>query len=183
MDGSVCEEKSSFKIMGLAFSFKVDWGSYIVSIAKTASKKKGALIRSVKFLPPELALHLYKSTIRPCMEYGYHIWAGAPSCYLELLDKLEKQICRTVGSSLAAFLEPVAHCRNMASLSLFSWYHFGRCSTELTQLVPLPFCQGRSTHSVVILIDCMIFLSPFLDFPRMSTVYFLTQLDSGILCL
>ena len=25
------------------------------------------------------------------MEYCCHVWAGAPSCYLELLDKLEKQ--------------------------------------------------------------------------------------------
>ena len=37
----------------------------------------------------------------------------------------------------------------------------------------------------VILIDCMVFLSPFPDVIRMSmsTVSFLTQLDSGILCL
>ena len=41
-------------------------------------------------------------------------WAGAPSCYLELLDKLQKAICRTVGPSLAAFLERLAHCRNVA---------------------------------------------------------------------
>ena len=39
MDGSVLEEKSSFKMMGLTFSSKLDWGSYIISIAKTASKK------------------------------------------------------------------------------------------------------------------------------------------------
>ena len=37
--------------------------------AKTASKKIRALIRSMKFLSPEVALYLYKSTIRPCMEY------------------------------------------------------------------------------------------------------------------
>ena len=54
MDGSVLEEKSSFKMLGLAFSSKLDWGSYIISIAKTASKKIGALIHSIKFLPPEL---------------------------------------------------------------------------------------------------------------------------------
>ena len=30
------------------------------------------------------------------------VWAGAPSCYLEFLDKLQKQICRTFGPSLAA---------------------------------------------------------------------------------
>ena len=146
MDGSVLEEKTSSKMLGLTFSSKLDWGSYIVSIGKTASKKIGALIRSMKFLSPEVALYLYKSTIRPCMEYSCHVWAGAPSCYLELLDKLQKRICRTVGPSLAASLEPLAHRRNVASLSLFYRYYFGRCSSELAQLVPLPYSRERSTR-------------------------------------
>ena len=63
MDGSVLEEKSSFKMLGLTFLSKLDWGSYIIFIAKIASKKIGALIRSMKFLSPEVALYLYKSTI------------------------------------------------------------------------------------------------------------------------
>ena len=46
MDGFVLEEKSSFKMLGLTFYSKLDCGSYIISIAKTASKKIGALIRS-----------------------------------------------------------------------------------------------------------------------------------------
>ena len=115
MDGSVLEEKSSFKVLGLTFSSKLDCGSYIISIAKTASKKIGALILSMKFLSSEVALYLYKSTIRSCMEYCCHVWAGAPSCYLELLDKLQKLTCRTVGPSLAASLELLAHLRNVAS--------------------------------------------------------------------
>ena len=97
MNWSVLEEKSLFKVLGLTFSSKLNWGSYIISIAKTASKKIGALIRSMKFLSPEVALYLYKSTICPCMEYCCHVWAGAPSCQLELLDKLQKQICRNPG--------------------------------------------------------------------------------------
>ena len=145
MDGPVLEEKSSFKMLGLTFSSKLDWGSYIISIARTASKKIGALIRSIKFLSPEVALCLYKSTICPCMEYCCHVWAGAPSCYLELLDKLQKRICRIAGASVAASLEPLAHRRNVANSSLFYRYYFGRCSSELAQLVPLPFSQGRST--------------------------------------
>ena len=76
MDGSVLEEKSYFKMLGLTFSFKLDWGSYIVSIAKTASKKIGALVRSTKFLSPEVALYLCKSTIQQFMEYCCHVWAG-----------------------------------------------------------------------------------------------------------
>ena len=142
----VLEEKSSFQMLGLTFSSKLDWGSYIISIAKTASKKIGALIRSMKFLSPEVALHLYKSTIHPCMECCCHVWAGAPSCYLALLDKLQKLICRIVGPSLADSLEPLAHRRNVASLSLFYRYYFGRCSSEPAQLVPLSFSRGRSTR-------------------------------------
>ena len=110
MDESVLEEKSSFKMMGLTFSSKLDWGYYIISIAKTASKKIRALTRSTKFLSPEVALYLYSSTIRPCMEHCCHVWAGVPSCYLELLDKLQKPIHRIVGPSLAASLEPLARC-------------------------------------------------------------------------
>ena len=57
MGESTLEEKSSFKILGLTFSSKMGWGSYIISIAKTASKKTGALICSMRFLSPEVALY------------------------------------------------------------------------------------------------------------------------------
>ena len=80
------------------------------------------------------------------MECCCHVWVGAPSCYLELLDKLQKQICRAVSPSLAASLEPLAHCQNVASLSLFYMYYFGRCSSELAQLVPLPYSREWSTR-------------------------------------
>ena len=84
-------------MLGLTFSSKLDWRFYIISIAKTASKETGALIHSMKFLSPEVALYLYKSAKRPCMEYSCHVWAGAPNLNLELED---------CWSSLAASLNP-----------------------------------------------------------------------------
>ena len=135
----------------------------------------------MKFLSPEVALYLYKSTICPCMEY-YHAWAGVSSCYLELLDKLQKRICKTVGPSIAASLEPLMHHQNMASLILFYRYFGGINLVDVLQnWFHFLFLEGGL---LVILIDCMIFLSPFLDVKRMSmsTVSFLAQLDSGILC-
>ena len=103
-----------------------------------------------------------------------HVWAGAPSCYLEMLDKLQKQIFRTVRSSFAASHEPLGHLRNVASSRLSYMYYFGRCSSEQAQLVPLPYSQGRTTR------DSMIFLSPFLDVIQilMSRVSFFAQLQS-----
>ena len=70
---SVLDEKSSFRMMRLTFSSKLDWGSYIISIAKTAFKTTGALIPFIKFLSPEVVLYLYKSTKTPCVEYCCHV--------------------------------------------------------------------------------------------------------------
>ena len=80
------------------------------------------------------------------MEICCHFWAGASSCYLEMLNKLQKRICRTFGPSLAGSLEPLAHHHNVSILSLFFRYYFDRFSSELAQLVPLPYSQRRSTH-------------------------------------
>ena len=52
MDECVLEEKSSFKMLRLTFSSKLDLVSYIISIAKIASKKIGILVNSMKFLCP-----------------------------------------------------------------------------------------------------------------------------------
>ena len=67
MDGSVLEEKSSFKMLALTLSSKVDCVYCITSIGKT--KKVGAFIHSMEFFSREVALYLYKSVIQPCMEY------------------------------------------------------------------------------------------------------------------
>ena len=52
LDGFILDEKSSFKLLGLSFSSKLDWCLYIVSIAKTASNK---IVPQMYIL---LALHL-----------------------------------------------------------------------------------------------------------------------------
>ena len=63
MDGSVIEKKSSFKMLRLTFSSKLDWGSYIISSAKITSKIIRALNRYMKFLSAEVAVYLYKFDI------------------------------------------------------------------------------------------------------------------------
>ena len=130
MNGSVLVEKSPLKMLGLT-----------VSIAKTASKKIGTLNCSMKFLSPEVVLYLYKSIIQPLCNAV--VISGLQLLAATWNYKLQKWIYRTVGPSLA---EPLAHCQNVASLSVFYRCYFGRCSFELVELVPLPYFQGSSTH-------------------------------------
>ena len=159
----VLEWKSSFKILKLSLTSKLDWSSCIVLFAKYASKKIGTFI-SMKFLTSEAACCLYKSTTHFYMEYCCHTWAGTPGCYLEMFNKLQKQVCMTVGLSLTASLELLVHCWNVASLSLF----------KATTLVDYHLNLLKRFHFVmlvrgalVILIGCMIFIA-FLDFIKIS---------------
>ena len=148
-------EKWSFKMLRLTFSSKLDRDCYIISIVKTFSKKTGALNCSMKFLSPEFALYLYKSTIRPCTEYCCHVWAGATNRYLELLDKLQKTDMQDFWSFTC----------------YFSW------ALDLSSKC----CRNLLVHPI----DCTVFLSPSLDVTWMSisTVSFLAQLNSWNLCL
>ena len=149
-------------MLGVSFSSKLDRGSYIIFIAKTTSKKTETFYEvSMKFLSPDVALYLCKSTIWPFMEYCCHVLAGALSCYLELLNKFQKWICRTVGPSLAASLE---------HLSFFYMFYFGGFL--------LCYSSGRSTDYSYRLYDFSVTI------PRCyKDVYVITQLDSGILSL
>ena len=115
MDGSVLEENLSCEMLVIYFSSKLECDLYIVSIAKTASNRSVALIRSVKFLLPVFDFFFYKSTIQACMEYFCHVWAGTPSRCLDMLAKLQKRICETLGASLASSLEPLALHQNATS--------------------------------------------------------------------
>ena len=78
------------------------------------------------------------------MEYCCHVWAGARSCYLKLLDKLQRKICGTVGTSFAALLNPWLIVEMWSAWVFLYRYYFGRCSSEQAQLVPL--LRGRSTR-------------------------------------
>ena len=76
----------------------------------------------------------------------------APSCYLELLGKLQKQTCRTVGPSLAASVFSIGITLADVLQNWLNRFYF-------------LFLEGGL---LVILIDYMIFLSPFLHVTRMS---------------
>ena len=79
------------------------------------------------------------------MEYCCHVWTGAPSCFLKLLEKLQKQIFKAVGPSLAVSWA-LGSLSKSSRLNSFYRYYFGRCLSEQAQLVPLPYSRGRFTH-------------------------------------
>ena len=94
------QELADIRLLGLDFTSNLSWDKYIRSIAKRASQRVDCLYRARQYLPPTVMLYLYKSTIRPVMEYC-HIWAGAPACHLSLLVGIQRRIANLVGHDLA----------------------------------------------------------------------------------
>ena len=118
-----------FKMLGLRFSL-LNWiGPFTLNLLLKLLPRKlehWLILLSLFFLKLLLSLKIYHLRLHgiPC-----HFWAGAPNCYLDKLDKLKKQIFRTVGPSLATSLEPLAHHRDVTSWSFFYRCYFGNCST------------------------------------------------------
>ena len=73
----------------------------------------------------------------------------------------------------ATSLEALAHRQNVSSLSLFFRYCFGRCSSELAQLIPLPFsrCSDRLHDFSVTIPTCYkdVYVNSF--FPRTARLW------------
>ena len=70
-----------------------------------------------------------------------HVWASAPRCFLELLDKLQKRICRAVGPSLAA---------SWTLSSLFRPSYFGQRMANFTRdssFAEKHFARGLKFHN------------------------------------
>ena len=107
MDGFFDEEKSSFKMLGLSL---LDYICVLaLSLLLKLSPRKLEHWLVLQSFSSKFALYLCKSTVRPCMEYCYNVWAGAPNCYLVMLDKL---------------------CKHILSISYLYRYYFVRCSSE-----------------------------------------------------
>ena len=105
----------------------------------------------------DVARYVYKSTIWPYMEYCCHVWADAPSCYLEFVDKLQ---CWSFTCCLCWTLGSLWKC------SIFCYMCITVVDIHLNWLNLFHFLIIEK-GLLVILIDCMVFLSPFLDVTRM----------------
>ena len=93
-------------------------------------------------------LSIYKSQIRPSLEYCFHVWGGAPKSTLCLLDKVQSKAIRLINNpNLTKSLQPLSHRRLVRDLSIFYRYFNGQCSQETRYIIPVPLRRVRTTRS------------------------------------
>ena len=114
-------------------------GSFLVLHVSCCILMTFLMMLSIILLPVLMILFSILSVIR-------HLICGNSLSLLLNLNLVYEMLWTAVRSGLLiSMLEKPG--QNVASLNLSYRYYFGRCSSELTQLVPFQFAQGRSTSS------------------------------------
>ena len=148
MNGNELDTSASFTQLGLSLSSNLTWKTHIHSLAKHASQKLGFLARARGFSSSSHLLNIYKSQIRPSLEYCSHVWGGAPKSTLCLLDKVQsKDIPLINNPNLTKSLQPLSHRRLVGYLSIFYRDFHGHCSQEIRDIISVPLSRVRSTRS------------------------------------
>ena len=116
---AVCKRILNYTVKYLInTSSNLTWKPRIPSIAKHTSQKLGFLSRARSYFSPSLLLTIYKSQIRPSLEYCSHVWGSAPKSALHLLDKVQSKAIRLINNPhLTISLQSLSHRRLVADLS------------------------------------------------------------------
>ena len=84
------------------------------------------LKRCKKYFTPSGLRTIYVTYIRQKMKYNSHLWVGASKSALDFVDRIQSRALKLIN-------DRVASC-----IVLFYKYNFGKCSSELSELIPQP---------------------------------------------
>jgi len=99
IDNLDLENVSSFKYLGMMLDLMLDFGmqvDYATGKAKRALNKIGCLIKGRQGISVKMCTDLYKSLIRPHLEYAIPVWANTSDKDLEKLEKVQVDCLRRI---------------------------------------------------------------------------------------
>jgi hypothetical protein len=100
MRGCPIDEVVSHIHLGLTFQSNMSWNNHILSVYEKASQRLN-MLKPLKFKIDKSTLAcLYKSFIRPIMEYGDIIWDNCTAGNSELLESVQYQSARVVTGAI-----------------------------------------------------------------------------------
>jgi hypothetical protein len=95
LDGVRIKEVLTHKHLGLTFNQTLTWSDHIGNLSMKAAKCVGLLRRICRDVPRECLEILYKSMIRPLLEYGDVIFDGSSDTNVKRLEDVQCQAALT----------------------------------------------------------------------------------------
>ena len=146
---------SQAKLLGVVISSDLKWNQHVDAICKKASKRLYALrLLKRSALPEDVLITVYRTIIRPILEYACEAWHYSLPLYLsELLERIQKRALRIIFPSLkydeaivTARLDTLSSRRACLCFRFFT--KMNSPSHKLHDLVPprrdLKYCLRRS---------------------------------------
>jgi hypothetical protein len=91
LNGEPVKEVLTHKHLGLTFNTSLTWSDHISTLTTKAGRCVGLLQRICRKVPRQCLEILYKTMIRPILEYGNIIFDGSPDTYTNRLEHIQRQ--------------------------------------------------------------------------------------------
>jgi len=91
LDGKQLERAQSHTQLGITFNAKMTWDDHIRNKCTVASKRITVLKRLHNRVPRETKLTIYKSFIRPVLEYGNVLFDNCNAALSEMLENVQRE--------------------------------------------------------------------------------------------
>lgn len=107
--GSIVEQVTSFKLLGVFISNDLTWNIHCDYILKKSNKRLYILRQLVKCgLPPSDVINVYCTLIRPIVEYASVVFANLPLYLNSLIENIQKRALRIIYPNLS-YSEALEH--------------------------------------------------------------------------
>ena len=100
LEGKALEKVDTHRHLGLIMNSRLTWDNHINHICTEAGKRLSIIKRLSNCIAPLTKIHIYKSFIRPVLEYGSVIF---DSCSISLAEKIECVQKQATVASLRAY--------------------------------------------------------------------------------
>ncbi|XP_042856530.1 uncharacterized protein LOC122243115 [Penaeus japonicus] len=140
--------EDSISILGVDIDNSLRFDKHISRICRTASLKVTSLRRILHLLDPQGILTLYKSQIRPHLEYASLAWSSAAPTNLSRLDKIEKRALGLIQDATnPSYIDSLEHRRDVGALTVLHKAQVQQMPHLLSLRLP-PIVRERSTRTV-----------------------------------
>ena len=134
-------------VLGTSTRSDLRWDDHVFNVLKEAAKCLGLLKQCNKYFTPSGLRTIYVTYITPNMEYNSHLWARASKSALDFVDRIQSRALQLKGDDrVASSITCLGHRRNVSCIVLFYKYYLGKCSSGLSDLIPLPQVFTRNTR-------------------------------------
>jgi len=148
MNNTALPLEDFISILGVDIDNELRFNRHVRRICKTASLKVTALRRASHLLNPQGILTLYKSQIRPHLEYASLAWSSTAPTNLNRLDKIEKRALRLIQeASNPGHIDSLEHRRDVGALTVLHKAQVQQVP-HLSSLRLPPHGRERSTRTV-----------------------------------